>query len=472
MIGSIASLTAFVTTVASPSDAFIEPWMVVIALGLLGCAVLFLPIWRSATARRALLAEQEARAAVEARAADLASRLDAELMISEGLSDQVSAYKVHLADLLNGIDVATAFFGADRRLMAWTEAFEQAVRPPGVPLERGLSLGSIWPNLTAMDDDGSRPDGEVIAAEDYLDQVGETWVPSAVYVEEGGLRPLRCRRIAQGWVLSLADEAQTGSDQDRAEMERALQNAREELSSFLHLIGHDLRAPLRALKTLPVWIAESLDEAETSEQVRDLLNEMEIQAIRVDRLLVDLLAFARAGNAEAAPEAIDAPRTVADIVAQVEMPDGFSVDLAIDPDEITAPRKEFEDLLRILILNAVRHHTGTDGNVAVSLALDGDALVLRVQDDGPGIPPEAAERVFKMFATMKPRDEVEGSGMGLTIARKIVEGWGGAIGIVEDNAPGTCVEARFPTRPVLEHGQTEAASLPEMHRPQRIAGAA
>ena len=81
----------------------------------------------------------------------------------------------------------------------------------------------------------------------------------------------------------------------------------------------------------------------------------------------------------------------------------------------------------------------------VSAALEGERVRVRVADDGPGIRREFHERVFRMFQTLRPRDEVEGSGVGLAIVKKSVEVFGGQVH-VESAGRGAAVVFTWPLR--------------------------
>jgi signal transduction histidine kinase len=84
-------------------------------------------------------------------------------------------------------------------------------------------------------------------------------------------------------------------------------------------------------------------------------------------------------------------------------------------------------VFRNLIGNAIKHHPGPSGKVTVSCKDTDGYHVFSIADDGDGIPEQYAERVFQMFQTLKPRDELEGSGMGLAIVSRIVEWQGGRV---------------------------------------------
>jgi signal transduction histidine kinase len=85
-----------------------------------------------------------------------------------------------------------------------------------------------------------------------------------------------------------------------------------------------------------------------------------------------------------------------------------------------------------LISNAIKHHDRPEnGHVWIEARALPHAVEFTVTDDGPGIPERFRERVFGMFQTLKPRDEVEGSGMGLAIVKKLIERQGGKIWLTE-----------------------------------------
>jgi signal transduction histidine kinase len=80
-----------------------------------------------------------------------------------------------------------------------------------------------------------------------------------------------------------------------------------------------------------------------------------------------------------------------------------------------------------LIGNAIKHHDRPRGRVEVSFEDCGEWYEFTVTDDGPGIPSELHAKAFQMFQTLRSRDEVEGSGMGLAVVKKLVEWQGGTI---------------------------------------------
>lgn len=97
--------------------------------------------------------------------------------------------------------------------------------------------------------------------------------------------------------------------------------------------------------------------------------------------------------------------------------------------KVQSARAPLKQILMNVIGNAIKHHDKEAGTVTVDVSQTESMVQFSIADDGPGIPPDFHDRVFEMFQTLKPRDELEGSGMGLAVVKKVVESAGGSIEI-------------------------------------------
>jgi len=228
--------------------------------------------------------------------------------------------------------------------------------------------------------------------------------------------------------ITARHEASLGMERQRQELQRS--NA--DLAEFAHAASHDLKAPLRGMAHLADWIAEDIGET-ASPQTLENCALLRARAMRMQALLDGLLAYARAGRVLAPPETFDTAEMVRDLVATLALPGGFTVTLAGEMPTITAERMPLERVLQNLIETAVKHHDRRIGRILVSASRDKDRIRFSVGDDGPGIPPRYHDRIFQVFQTLNRRDDVEASGIGLSIVKKKVEVRGGRVTV--ESAP-------------------------------------
>jgi signal transduction histidine kinase len=207
-----------------------------------------------------------------------------------------------------------------------------------------------------------------------------------------------------------------------------LKNAELQLriEQFAYVASHDLKAPLRAIEVLVGWLAEDLADYEQGD-VQENLKLLRTRTTRLNRLLDDLLAYSRVGRRVGEISEVNLGEMVEDIWSLSMPPPGFRVEIIGTLPTFTTYRGPLEQVLRNLIGNAIKHHPGPQGRITVSAEDNGDHYLFAVADDGEGIPEEYRDRVYQMFQTLKPRDEMEGSGMGLAIVSRIVAWQGGRI---------------------------------------------
>lgn len=204
--------------------------------------------------------------------------------------------------------------------------------------------------------------------------------------------------------------------------------ANAELDDFVYTASHDLRAPLTGIGSVVQWILE--DDRALAEESRKRLLIIRGRIQRMQRLLNDIRDYARTGRySEPSGPLISAAELAAEVAATAHVPHGFSINYDSSLNSVLVQRVPLEQVLHNLVNNAIKHHDKPAGAVNISVARHGRWLRFSVRDDGPGIPEEYRESIFEMFKTLRPRDEVEGSGMGLALVRKIVTSMGGRCGV-------------------------------------------
>jgi PAS domain S-box-containing protein len=205
-----------------------------------------------------------------------------------------------------------------------------------------------------------------------------------------------------------------------------LQRSNRDLEQFAYVASHDLKAPLRSIEVLVSWLSEDLADYHQGD-VQENIGLLKSRTARLNRLLDDLLAYSRAGRRVGEICTVDTAELVDGIWAMIAPPEGFELRIGGDLPTLTTFRGPLDQVLRNLISNAVKHHPGPAGCITVSADPQDGHYVFSVADDGAGIPEEYRDRIYQMFQTLQPRDDVEGSGMGLAIVSRVVEWQGGKI---------------------------------------------
>jgi signal transduction histidine kinase len=227
-------------------------------------------------------------------------------------------------------------------------------------------------------------------------------------------------------------------------LERAFTAARQ----FSADAAHELRTPLTILRgELEVALAAAAPDAAHRPALESCLEEVG----RLSSLVEDLLFLARAdaGAIPAPADPVDLAAVVTDAAPALEvLAARAGVGLTIDPAEART-RGSAPLLFRVvfnLAENAIKH-TPAGTRVAIATRTEGDAAILEVRDDGPGVAPEDRERIFERFYRADPARERGGAGLGLALTRAIVLTHRGRIEVTGGPGEGSCFRVALPGAP-------------------------
>jgi len=224
----------------------------------------------------------------------------------------------------------------------------------------------------------------------------------------------------------------------------------KELDDFAYVASHDLKAPLRAIDHLARWISEDIETIADEKTLQDL-DTLQSRVKRMEGLLDDLLEYSRTGRREYEDSTFHAQEFVRETCSVLDLAPHFELDVVGGDFEIEAKKAPLSQVIRNLVDNARKHHDQQSGCITVRIEQQEDTVEFIVEDDGPGIAAEFQSRIFEMFHTLKPRDEVEGSGMGFAVVRKQVEANGGSIS-VSSQGRGTRFRFTWPTKTLATTG--------------------
>ena len=204
-----------------------------------------------------------------------------------------------------------------------------------------------------------------------------------------------------------------------------------ELEGFSYSISHDMRAPLRAMQSFASYLVEEYG-SKLDEQGINYLHQIMRSAVRLDRLIQDVLSYTRILHAKLPMERVDLDRLVRDIIET--HPNGQPVQQEIQIKgtlpKVVGNEALLAQCISNLLSNAAKFVSpGTVPQVEVSAeAIEDDLIRLWFKDNGIGISPENHDRIFRLFERIHPAAEYEGTGIGLTIVRKAAERMGAEVG--------------------------------------------
>jgi signal transduction histidine kinase len=234
-------------------------------------------------------------------------------------------------------------------------------------------------------------------------------------------------------------------EQQVAQRTAQLVAANKELDDFAYVASHDLKAPLRVIDNASKWLEEDL-AAHLDDETRDTMRLLRGRVKRMEKLLDDLLQYSRVGRTvESASDGMVAGNElVDDILALLSPPETFKVRVGPGFAAIRLQRMPLQQILMNLTGNAIKHHDRKEGRIELEVEDRGGLYAFAVKDDGPGIAAEFHDEIFRIFRTLKPRDQVEGSGMGLAIVRKHIDSAGGAIWLESAEGEGSTFRFTWP----------------------------
>lgn len=255
-------------------------------------------------------------------------------------------------------------------------------------------------------------------------------------------------------------EALKAGEEVLQNLNRELVNRNEELSQFVYVASHDLQEPLRTLGAYADILRHRYRGKQLDERADSYLGHITEQVGRARRLVRDVLALTTVSE--------DAPRTAtrlgelcALVLDELVWPPDAELHVGELP-AVWANPPQMRQLLDNLLGNALKFRRDTPLRVELGAEVDGDMAHFTLRDNGIGVAPEYAEKVFGMFQRLHGRTPTGGNGIGLAVCRRIVERHGGRIWI-GDSAPGG-IAIHF-TLPAAQDAEADVPGLPSDHAP-------
>jgi signal transduction histidine kinase len=249
-------------------------------------------------------------------------------------------------------------------------------------------------------------------------------------------------------------EKKLRADHKHASEELARSN--RDLEQFAYVASHDLQEPLRMVATYTQLLAERY-QGKLDESADKYIHYAVDGALRMQKLVQDLLAFSRVGRQDTELRNTDCKTVVAAALQNLEgaLQESGAVVKHDQLPVVMADGSQLTQVFQNLIANAIKFRGSSPPVIQITAEMVAREWTISVMDNGIGIAPEHVENVFVIFRRLHTREEYPGNGIGLSICKKIVERHGGRIWVESDPGQGCSFKFTLPVKAMEDGGDRQ-----------------
>jgi PAS domain S-box-containing protein len=249
------------------------------------------------------------------------------------------------------------------------------------------------------------------------------------------------------------------AEQHQVQLLEQLEKTNQELKDFAYIVSHDLKAPLRGIKTLAEWIttdyADKLDD-----NGKEQMNLLAGRVNRMHNLIDGILQYSRIGRIEEEKVVVNLNELVTEAIDTIAPPENITITIENELPTIECEQTRIMQVFQNLLSNAVKYMDKPQGRIEVGCIEENGFWKFSITDNGPGIEERHFEKIFQLFQTLAPRDESESTGIGLTVTKKIVELYNGKIWVESKVGEGSTFFFTLPKQKIgIKDAKLEASII-------------
>jgi len=249
-------------------------------------------------------------------------------------------------------------------------------------------------------------------------------------------------------------------NKNQEELLNSLDYKNKELEQFAFVISHDLKSPLRVISGLSSLIQRK-EYDKLSPQSQEDFGMIQNQVLQMGAMIEGVLEYSRIGRKDNDKKAVDIVPILESIALTIGKQDDVDIDFPKEIPSLKGSSIRFKQVFQNLISNAIKYNDKSKCEILIRTEVQENFVRFSLQDNGPGIRPEYAERIFRLFQTLQSKEK-NSTGVGLAIVKKIIDFYEGKIYLDTNFEEG----ARFYfTLPIYRNHSKSTEINPEIHVP-------
>ncbi len=360
-----------------------------------------------------------------------------------------SEEKLRLA--IEGADAGMWFWDLEKGLMEWTDRSKNIFGiEPQMKLTYDIFLSAVHPDdRDAVDEATGRTlnDGD-----EFKVEMRTVWPDGSIHwVYSLGRVFYDVQDTAKemiGIAIDITDAKM--AEQELKETLKQLKRSNAELEQFAYVASHDLQEPLRMITSF-LQLLQRRYEHKLDSDANEFIQFAVDGAARMQELVNDLLAYSRIERSTGAFEEVNTEEILKQIIFDSKvLVEEHNANISYD--HLPVVKADYPQLVQVfqnLINNSIKYNAQDQPRVHVSAIKNDNDWIFKIEDNGIGIDPAHGDRIFKIFQRLHARNEYEGTGIGLAIAKRIVERHGGMIWYDSNPGEGSIFYFNLPQEEVL-----------------------
>jgi signal transduction histidine kinase len=229
----------------------------------------------------------------------------------------------------------------------------------------------------------------------------------------------------------------------RKKLLEELEFTNQELKEFAYIVSHDLKAPLRAIRSLASWIEE--DYADVLDEIGlEQLKLLQSRAVRMHHFIEGILEYSRIGRLKEKWVEVDLSESIDNIIDMLNPAEYIAINIPQPLPKVFGEKVRIEQVFLNLLSNAIKYNDKENPIIEIRWTERGSRYHFEIEDNGQGIQEKHYKTIFQLFQTLQSRDTVESTGIGLTIVKKIIELHNGVISVQSEYGVKTIMSFSLP----------------------------